>query len=214
MVLDNFCVATLLSIHFWCIITQKEIFMQEYIICSDGKKRKATRVVCENCGKEALQRTTSRSAARFCSQKCGSEHQSKTKSVSVTCRLCNKVFRRKQSSLLNSKSGLYFCSRACKDEAQKLGGVKEIQPPHFGTRTRPKPKSNRKNNRIAHRKLFQEIELVCARCGYKEFSCSVDIHHKDFNHLNNDKSNLLPLCANCHRSLHYNRWEIEDLGVK
>lgn len=188
--------------------------MQEYIICSDGKKRKATRVVCENCTKETLQRTTNRSAARFCSQKCGSEYQSRTKSVDVACKWCEKAFRRKQSSLLNSKSGFYFCSRTCKDEAQKLGGIKEIQPPHFGTRTRPKPRKRKNNNHNTHRKLFTESEFVCIRCGYKEFTGSVDIHHKDFNHLNNDKSNLLPLCANCHRALHYGKWKIEDLGVK
>ena len=59
-----------------------------------------------------------------------------------------------------------------------------------------------------YRELFSLDELVCKRCGYKEFSCSVDIHHIDENRKNNNKENLIPLCANCHHGLHKKKWAI------
>ena len=58
-----------------------------------------------------------------------------------------------------------------------------------------------------YRNLFTEAELVCSRCGYDEFSCAVEIHHKDKDRTNNDKENLIPLCACCHRGLHNNKWK-------
>lgn len=40
----------------------------------------------------------------------------------------------------------------------------------------------------------------CERCSFvPENACQLDIHHRDGNHLNNDPSNLMTLCANCHR---------------
>lgn len=68
-------------------------------------------------------------------------------------------------------------------------------PPHFGTA-----------KVVDYRALFEQKEFVCSRCGYDEFSCSVDIHHIDGNRENNDKSNLIPYCANCHKALHGGKW--------
>lgn len=42
----------------------------------------------------------------------------------------------------------------------------------------------------------------CIRCGYNEFQEMVHVHHIDENKSNNDKSNLLIVCGNCHLSLH------------
>jgi 5-methylcytosine-specific restriction endonuclease McrA len=72
-------------------------------------------------------------------------------------------------------------------------------PPHYGT---AKPENR-------YREQFSEDELVCARCGYDEFKCAVAIHHIDHNRQNNDKSNLLPLCMNCHMGVHNNLWKLK-----
>lgn len=55
----------------------------------------------------------------------------------------------------------------------------------------------------------------CERCGYNEFKSCLHVHHIDENHNNNDSSNLIVLCANCHWGLHHNEWSIiEFLGIE
>lgn len=97
-----------------------------------------------------------------------------------TCPVCNIDF----DTISGSKEEKTTCSRSCSN-----------------TYFRTKSDSN-------YRKLFTKSELICSRCGYDEYDCSVDIHHIDHNRLNNDKSNLLPLCSNCHQALHCNKWSL------
>jgi hypothetical protein len=40
-----------------------------------------------------------------------------------------KPFMINSSRRKKSKSGLHFCSRKCKDEAQRIGGIQEISRP-------------------------------------------------------------------------------------
>jgi len=45
---------------------------------------------------------------------------------------------------------------------------------------------------------------VCEYCGFTPLhSCQLDVHHIDRNKSNNDDSNLMTLCANCHRLITY-----------
>ena len=76
------------------------------------------------------------------------------------------------------------------------------------------PEQRTKHNSEAYRKLFALNDLVCKRCGYNEFSCSVQIHHIDENRQNHDKTNLIPLCANCHMSYHAGKWNLDSLGCR
>ena len=170
--------------------------MQEdvFVIESDGRRRRAIKNSCENCGKDFLCRRGLKRARKYCNTKCSNE--GRTKKVSVDCAWCNKKVEKHLSKLRSSRSGLFFCNRICKEEAQKLGGITEIMPSHYGT-----GKEN-------YRDLFSDKELVCNRCGYHEFVSCVDIHHLDHNRENNDKSNLMPLCSNCHRGLHFGFWKI------
>lgn len=62
-----------------------------------------------------------------------------------------------------------------------------------------------------YRDQFNEDELVCARCDYDEFICSVEIHHIDGDRTNNAKENLLPLCCCCHSALHKNQWGLDEI---
>jgi len=51
-----------------------------------------------------------------------------------------------------------------------------------------------------HRK---HTKMTCERCGFKAIHrCQIDGHHKDYNHKNNDESNIESLCAMCHRIEH------------
>jgi len=45
-------------------------------------------------------------------------------------------------------------------------------------------------------------EKQCEMCGYEPlFLRSLDVHHRDGDKKNNDPSNLMTLCATCHREL-------------
>jgi 5-methylcytosine-specific restriction endonuclease McrA len=43
----------------------------------------------------------------------------------------------------------------------------------------------------------------CVRCGSTK---DLQVHHKDWNHTNNDPSNLETICGECHRREHRVRW--------
>jgi hypothetical protein len=148
----------------------------------------------------------SRGYGKFCSIKCatGFNNPKKYKIVpNCKCAQCGKAIYKNASEQKNSRSGLFFCNRKCKEYAQKLGGIKDIMPPHYG----------KGQGKYTYRELFKEDELICFRCGYNEFNCAIEIHHKDGNRRNNKKENLLPLCANCHRALHNNLWALGLHGV-
>lgn len=138
---------------------------------------------------------------KYCSRKCYYS-DNKRVVVEVDCSYCKKQIQKSPKELKNSKSGLYFCNIKCKSNAQKIGGIREIMPQHYGTTLY-----------IDYRSLFSPEELICIRCGYDEFESCVHIHHIDENRSNNNKENLIPLCANCHYGLHRGCWSIGDLGV-
>ena len=163
-----------------------------------GQKRKAKKVKCKYCRKSFL--CYIKRTRQYCSHDCSYKDRS-NKESNVNCAHCGKGFYRNQSKQKNSKSGLFFCDKECKCEAQRIGGIKEIMPAHYGTGF----------GRFSYRDKFTENELVCGRCGYDEFSCGIDIHHKDKNRENNSKENLIPLCSCCHRGLHNNRWSLDEL---
>lgn len=110
----------------------------------------------------------------------------------VNCSNCGKKIRKTKSRLLSSKHGVYFCSRKCKDIGQQIGGIKEIQPQHYG-------KTQTNYRKIA----FREYKKVCSICGYDEFPDILQVHHIDENRLNNNIENLLVVCPNCHSKIHH-----------
>ena len=174
---------------------EREIYK---IVCSDGKRRNAYKIVCEECGKEHFVRIRKNRHGqnfRFCSGQCATSNRFKDTRRNLICAWCKTPFVKHDSKLQNSKSGLFFCCRKCKDEAQKLGGIKEIQPPHFGTAS----------PLHTYRRIFVDNggEFKCKRCGYDEFENCVEVHHIDHNRENNHPSNLMPLCCNCHNAYHY-----------
>lgn len=122
---------------------------------------------------------------------CSREHMMVLKGnrILFTCNHCRKEFYRAKSSSKNSKSGKYFCTRECKDIAQKY--MKEIQPTHYGTGIR-----NYRN------KALNNLPNKCNKCGYNKTIIALEVHHKDKNRNNNLLSNLEILCANCHRIEH------------
>ena len=165
--------------------------MIEYMIDNQNRKRKAQKVICENCGKEFLKplRFINKSKHHFCSQECA--HIINQKRIELECAYCGKKFERKISKLNNSKNNVYFCCRKCKDNAQKIiSSIKEIQPLHYGIGKSPD---------VYKRICFENHQHKCCVCGEEKI---VEVHHYDFNHTNNEPSNLVPLCPTHHQYIH------------
>ena len=164
-----------------------------WFVEKNGKRREGITKNCLNCFEEFIARTDDEKSPVYCGKKC--YQLSRRKRESVVCSQCGKGVSKTPSQIRKSKSGLFFCSKKCKGKAQRIGGIKEIMPPHYGTSTRN------------YRELY-EGDFICRRCGYEEFSCGVEIHHLDGDSKNNNQENFMPLCACCHRALHQKLWVI------
>jgi hypothetical protein len=160
-----------------------------------------TKINCLNCNVEVYieNKEIRRGHGKFCSRKCAGEY--KTKSVippepNVKCALCEKEFYLNTSKQNASKSGLYFCCREHKDAAQRIGGIEEIMPPHYGTG---------RADVIYRRLVFETLKRpkICERCGFDKHEAAIIVHHKDRNRMNADEANLEVLCANCHAIEHW-----------
>ena len=174
-------------------ITKKD---QVTFVDSTGRSRRGVLTKCVHCSK--MFPTRRDQEAKYCSRVCCSHHQRQR--VIVDCAACGKLLERTPYNATRTKSKLNFCSKQCKDQSQRIGGLAGVVPAHYGTAQH------------AYRRLFDENELVCRRCDYKEFAPSVDIHHIDEDRDNNERSNLIPLCKCCHQALHWNLWDLEELN--
>ena len=54
----------------------------------------------------------------------------------------------------------------------------------------------------------------CARCKITETEAPIHEHHKNGNHFDDRPENKMDLCANCHMTLHWNRWKLSDIGLE
>lgn len=154
--------------------------------------------ICLNCEKEFEARISehNRGDAKFCSLTCFRKHRSKhaiPPQPNLICAQCNTRLYRNPSKQKKSKSGFFFCSRACKDKAQRIGGIKEIQPTHYGT-----GKGINNYREIA----FDAYEHECANCGYNDHKEALDVHHINHDRSDNRIENLVILCVICHRLIH------------
>lgn len=154
----------------------------------DGKNRRLYKLMCLSCSKEMLIPKHRLQRTKTCSTSCRDLHRKSGKDV--CCIYCGKPAYRKLSKLskLSSKSGLTFCSRVCKDTAQRWEhGLKAMWPDHYGNGT--------SGYRI---RAFRERDKVCIGCGYKDDSRMLDVDHIDSNRSNNKIDNLQVLCVWCH----------------
>lgn len=147
------------------------------------------------CGKSYSARVTdiNRGGGKFCSISCGNKYRQRTpRGTNCTCAQCGAVFYSTKSRHKNSKSGLRFCSRSCKDAAQRIGGIKEIQPYHYGT--------SKGRERYKHW-IEGQHNCCCVGCGENK-RYQLQVHHIDGDHSNNDVDNLEIVCCNCHNKRH------------
>lgn len=172
----------------------------DYIVSTvyDGKPRKLYSKKCQICGTDML--VPKHIDKKYCSITC--RGKAIAQDIEYDCAQCGKKFISNKSRVLNSKSGLLFCSRVCKDVAQRIGGINEIMPPHYG------------NGKGAHDYQTRAKSFygnVCSECGIADVwnnkPIILDVHHIDGNRQNNDIVNLKVLCPNCHRQAEMEKWK-------
>ena len=149
----------------------------------DGSQRLLYERRCEVCDETFL--APRYRAHRFCSKSCSSRSQWRRERF--CCAWCGTGFERAKSKRGKSKSGLAFCSRKCKDTAQRRGGLEAIRPGHY------------RNGRWAYReRALEAYGARCQCCGYAKRKKMLDVHHLDGDRNNNDVKNLQILCVWCH----------------
>lgn len=154
--------------------------------------------LCNYCNTEyiAEQRYLNRGQGLFCSRACSSKHRSSNRdqvNPNTSCAWCQAPFYIQKSKLGTSKSGLNFCSRSCKDRAQRIGGIQSIMPEHYNS-----------GQHIDYRKLaFDTYARKCRACGWNKYPEVLEVNHIDCDRSNNSLENLEILCPTCHRIYHY-----------
>lgn len=151
----------------------------------DGKLRTLFLVPCQTCGKEVWIPKFAVGRRKYCSVGCKSEN-SKNR-VTVECAQCGKPVVKVASR--TSRSGLFFCDRKCKEQAQKIGGLTAIHPAHYTE------EGCSDHYRVVARRTYK---AECVSCGYAEQKKMLDVDHIDGNHSNNAVDNLQILCVWCH----------------
>ena len=152
----------------------------------DGKRRKLVACICDYCHIRFFVPRHARHM--FCSVPCTNE--SRKRRVAKVCDHCGVSFDRVLTKVSNSKSGLQFCSRLCKDTAQRLEGNKLLHPPHYGNGSNP-------NREYLIRVRGHKCQS-CLRCEWMGSPIPLETHHVDGDSRNNNLTNLLLLCPNCH----------------
>ena len=163
---------------------------------------------CDWCDQlfQPLMRDVMEGNGRFCSRSCCNTYRSKILRTKIkakprkktalmtilSCATCNILFDRALSSLNESKSKIYFCSRKCKDKASRLESDISIKPSHYRT-------GEDNYRQIA----FRHHPKKCNRCDYDKIVDILHVHHKDRNHKNNRPDNLEVLCPTCHDEEHF-----------
>lgn len=157
-----------------------------------GNKRRLYNIGTCICGEILWSRLSrhKKFCSTFCSWKASRDY------IKIVCPQCHKEVERPRGRLRGSKSGILFCSRKCKDTAQRLGGIKEIQPVHYG----------RANGKCDYRqRALEHHGIACTNrnCPIRSAGISIpermlDVDHIDENRFNNAIENLQVLCVWCH----------------
>jgi len=163
-----------------------------------------TTINCDHCAQpfskpnNEINRSIRLRRKQYCSHACSGLARSALPRVqsepNTICAFCGKTFYKKKSSKNSTKNNVYFCCRAHKDQAQRIGGIKEIMPPHYGTATSPS----------YYRPLaFANYAHECAQCGYNKYPDVLCVHHIDCDRTHNTLDNLVILCPTCHVEIHF-----------
>ena len=147
-------------------------------------------VKCKICNKEFYVKPSHQKLGygKYCSLDC--RYKSMRKGKFVICEICNEETWKTPKALKRSKSGKFFCNKHC----QAIWRNKT-----FSGSSHP----NWTGGQYIYRKLMKgsKEKCICSSCRIDNKKVLV-VHHKDCNRNNNNISNLIWLCRNCHYLIH------------
>lgn len=162
----------------------------------DGKLRTLYKKECLFCFSTYWIPKKELTRSRTCSRSCTNKLKTKEHTKEINCSFCNIKYTI-SISRLNNKSGLNFCTRKCKDLAQRREGIEGFSSGPVMT----------SGNSIFYRKLaLRNFANKCFICNYNEDVRMLDVDHIDNNRKNNSLDNLQILCVWCHALKTRSKW--------
>lgn len=156
--------------------------------------------ICVMCKKKFLRKLSQvlLGGGNYCSNIC--RYAGRKNGKTVLCVSCGNEIYRPHKQLNGSKSGKHFCTKKCQ--------LSWISKEHNGH-------PNWKGGKFSYRDILLKTKGVkneCLLCREGDVRM-LAVHHIDKNRLNNNLSNLVWLCHNCHFLVHFYKNE-EGLLLK
>lgn len=162
--------------------------------------------ICKNCKCvfKVRESEIKRGFGLFCSKNCYKVYRKKEFLIikadrerihNFVCDYCKKSFYKDIKERKNSRKGFTFCSRKCKDLAQRISSgekFKELRPPMYGE----------KDSGMYRDRALEEYGCFCKVCGYDILEI-LEVHYIDGNRNNNSIVNLIVLCPTHHKEIQY-----------
>jgi len=154
-------------------------------------------VKCKTCKKDFFAKPShiSYGWGKYCSRKCSA--LARTTGKFVYCEICGKKIWRRPRQLKISKSKKYFCSKSHQTlwRNRIFSGEK-----HHNWKG---------GHHVKYKKLLirNGVEQKCKICGFTDKRV-LAVHHRDIDHSNNELSNLIFLCYNCHHLVHHHNKKV------
>ena len=141
-----------------------------------------------------------RGHGKYCSSRC--MHQGQRNGKTVSCYICKRKIYKMPSDLEGSKSGKFFCSKSCQTIwRNSIVYVGEMHPNWTGG-----------ESTYRNVMLKNQIPQICKLCDSSDERVLI-VHHIDRNRQNNNLTNLLWLCHNCHHLVHHYNEEEKRIMV-
>lgn len=194
---------------------------------------------CDWCGKdiEIVHKKRLSNKNFFCSYKCEGEYRKNETPKETICPICGKSFHIK--NFRRDKDKTHCCSKQCKHELDKIKmlgkgnhqyGLKgslnaswksDERISTYGykmIRCLDHPFKNSDDFVFEHRLIVEANLLVPENSiiinGKQYLSPDWDVHHIDFNRLNNDTENLFPLPTGLHKSFHNKNRDLKENSIE
>lgn len=171
----------------------------------DSRRKYPKNAICANCGKVFKPKNST--VAKYCCITCvGKQHMKENhyryniEDRTRTCKYCGEQF-----VVCHVNSPEVYCSNDC------YGAAHTRENHHHWN-----PESSRVRYPVAfnthlRKHIRNRDNRTCQMCQKteKENGKRLDVHHIDYNKLNNDTSNLISLCPVCHSRIHnrVNLWQ-------
>ncbi|OHB10644.1 MAG: hypothetical protein A3H60_01040 [Candidatus Zambryskibacteria bacterium RIFCSPLOWO2_02_FULL_44_12b] len=157
---------------------------------------------CDYCGKEFYRKPSHILSAEkhYCSSIC--QHAGRKKGQIIKCEYCGNKAYKSLKDLNRSKYNKFFCTIVCRNK-------------WYGKESRREKHPNWKGGKFSYKEALRrsDMEQKCFLCRNADPRI-LAVHHIDQNRKNNDITNLMWLCHNCHFLVHHYSRESNKISKK